>query len=109
MTLFFRYGFVYLGLTLASALCVTERKSAFFEDEETDLFIEVDCFNVEPVLGPAPEGLSQQQVPSMHLQKPHQPLMAPMQKLSAHWLAPWTAVCFPTAGETVYIGIDTGE
>uniref|UniRef100_A0A8C5B8W9 Rho guanine nucleotide exchange factor 10 n=1 Tax=Gadus morhua TaxID=8049 RepID=A0A8C5B8W9_GADMO len=62
MTLFFRYGFVYLGLTLASALCVTERKSAFFEDEETDLFIEVDCFNVEPVLGPAPEGLSQQQL-----------------------------------------------
>ncbi|XP_056445826.1 rho guanine nucleotide exchange factor 10 isoform X1 [Gadus chalcogrammus] len=39
-----------------------ERKSAFFEDEETDLFIEVDCFNVEPVLGPAPEGLSQQQL-----------------------------------------------
>ncbi|KAK0156128.1 Rho guanine nucleotide exchange factor 10 [Merluccius polli] len=39
-----------------------ERKSACFEDEETELFIEVDCFNVEPVLGPAPEGLSQQQL-----------------------------------------------
>ncbi|KAM7376539.1 hypothetical protein PAMP_006266 [Pampus punctatissimus] len=39
-----------------------ERKSACFEDEESELFIEVDCFNVEPVLGPAPEGLSQQQL-----------------------------------------------
>ncbi|KAM9841978.1 rho guanine nucleotide exchange factor 10 [Aulostomus maculatus] len=39
-----------------------ERKSTCFEDEESELFIEVDCFNVEPVLGPAPEGLSQQQL-----------------------------------------------
>uniref|UniRef100_A0A3B4UAR6 Rho guanine nucleotide exchange factor 10 n=1 Tax=Seriola dumerili TaxID=41447 RepID=A0A3B4UAR6_SERDU len=39
-----------------------ERKSACFEDEESELFIEVDCFNVEPVLSPAPEGLSQQQL-----------------------------------------------
>uniref|UniRef100_A0A7N5ZSX1 Rho guanine nucleotide exchange factor 10 n=1 Tax=Anabas testudineus TaxID=64144 RepID=A0A7N5ZSX1_ANATE len=38
------------------------RKSACFEDEESELFIEVDCFNVEPVLSPAPEGLSQQQM-----------------------------------------------
>uniref|UniRef100_A0A672IDR8 Rho guanine nucleotide exchange factor 10 n=1 Tax=Salarias fasciatus TaxID=181472 RepID=A0A672IDR8_SALFA len=38
-----------------------ERKSACFEDE-SELFIEVDCFNVEPVLSPAPEGLSQQQL-----------------------------------------------
>lgn len=37
-------------------------KSACFEDEESGLFIEVDCFNVEPVLCPAPEALSQQQV-----------------------------------------------
>uniref|UniRef100_A0A673ADR9 Rho guanine nucleotide exchange factor 10 n=1 Tax=Sphaeramia orbicularis TaxID=375764 RepID=A0A673ADR9_9TELE len=35
---------------------------ACFEDEESELFIEVDCFNVEPVLSPAPEGLSQQQL-----------------------------------------------
>uniref|UniRef100_A0A7N6FGF5 DH domain-containing protein n=1 Tax=Anabas testudineus TaxID=64144 RepID=A0A7N6FGF5_ANATE len=39
-----------------------QRKSACFEDEESELFIEVDCFNVEPVLSPAPEGLSQQQM-----------------------------------------------
>ncbi|XP_047467973.1 rho guanine nucleotide exchange factor 10 isoform X2 [Mugil cephalus] len=39
-----------------------ERKSACFEDEESELFIEVDCFNVEPVLCPEPEGLSQQQL-----------------------------------------------
>lgn len=44
-----------------SFLC-TERKSTCFEDEESELFIEVDCFNVESVLSPAPEGLSQQQV-----------------------------------------------
>ncbi|XP_034078182.1 rho guanine nucleotide exchange factor 10 isoform X3 [Gymnodraco acuticeps] len=39
-----------------------ERKSTCFEGEESELFIEVDCFNVEPVLSPAPEGLSQQQL-----------------------------------------------
>ncbi|XP_075883593.1 rho guanine nucleotide exchange factor 10 isoform X2 [Nelusetta ayraudi] len=39
-----------------------ERKSTCFEDEESELFIEVDCFNVESVLSPAPEGLSQQQL-----------------------------------------------
>lgn len=44
-----------------SFLCA-ERKSTCFEDEESELFIEVDCFNVESVLSPAPEGLSQQQV-----------------------------------------------
>lgn len=38
-----------------------ERKSDCFE-EETEVFIEVDCFNVEPVLNPAPAGLSQQQL-----------------------------------------------
>ncbi|XP_041828078.1 rho guanine nucleotide exchange factor 10 isoform X2 [Melanotaenia boesemani] len=39
-----------------------ERKSTLLEDEESELFIEVDCFNVEPVLCPAPECLSQQQL-----------------------------------------------
>ncbi|XP_066527562.1 rho guanine nucleotide exchange factor 10 isoform X2 [Hoplias malabaricus] len=39
-----------------------ERKTSCFEEEESELFIEVECFNVEPVLGPAPEGLSQQEV-----------------------------------------------
>ncbi|XP_046874447.1 rho guanine nucleotide exchange factor 10 isoform X1 [Hypomesus transpacificus] len=39
-----------------------ERKSACYDDDEADLFIEVDCINVEPVLGPVPQGLSQQQV-----------------------------------------------
>uniref|UniRef100_A0AAV2JFL4 Rho guanine nucleotide exchange factor 10 n=1 Tax=Knipowitschia caucasica TaxID=637954 RepID=A0AAV2JFL4_KNICA len=38
-----------------------ERKSDCFEDE-AEVFIEVDCFNVEPVLCPPPEGLSQQQL-----------------------------------------------
>uniref|UniRef100_A0A1A8FY56 Rho guanine nucleotide exchange factor 10 n=2 Tax=Nothobranchius korthausae TaxID=1143690 RepID=A0A1A8FY56_9TELE len=38
-----------------------ERKSACFEDE-AELFIEVDCFNVEPVLCASPEGLTQQQL-----------------------------------------------
>uniref|UniRef100_A0A8C7T284 Rho guanine nucleotide exchange factor 10 n=1 Tax=Oncorhynchus mykiss TaxID=8022 RepID=A0A8C7T284_ONCMY len=37
-------------------------KSTCFEDEESELFIEVECFNMEPVLSPVPEGLSQQQV-----------------------------------------------
>uniref|UniRef100_A0A3Q2FQ29 Rho guanine nucleotide exchange factor 10 n=1 Tax=Cyprinodon variegatus TaxID=28743 RepID=A0A3Q2FQ29_CYPVA len=38
-----------------------ERKSACLEGE-SELFIEVDCFNVEPVLCPTPEGLTQQQL-----------------------------------------------
>ncbi|XP_026999892.1 rho guanine nucleotide exchange factor 10 isoform X1 [Tachysurus fulvidraco] len=39
-----------------------ERKSSCFEEEPSEFFIEVECLNVEPVLGPAPEGLTQQQV-----------------------------------------------
>uniref|UniRef100_A0A3P9K0E8 Rho guanine nucleotide exchange factor 10 n=1 Tax=Oryzias latipes TaxID=8090 RepID=A0A3P9K0E8_ORYLA len=39
-----------------------ERKPVYLQSEESELFIEVDCFNVEPVLCPAPEGLSQQQL-----------------------------------------------
>ncbi|XP_061824656.1 rho guanine nucleotide exchange factor 10 isoform X2 [Nerophis lumbriciformis] len=39
-----------------------EKKSHCFEEEGSEFFIEVDCFNVEPILGPAPESLSQQQL-----------------------------------------------
>ncbi|XP_053365606.1 rho guanine nucleotide exchange factor 10 isoform X1 [Clarias gariepinus] len=39
-----------------------ERKPSCFDEESSELFIEVECLNVEPVLGPAPEDLSQQQV-----------------------------------------------
>lgn len=39
-----------------------ERKSSCFDEEESELFIEVDCFNVEPVFCPAPDDLTQQQV-----------------------------------------------
>ncbi|XP_052437158.1 rho guanine nucleotide exchange factor 10-like isoform X7 [Carassius gibelio] len=42
------------------SLCHEKQPSCF--DEESDLFIEVECFNVDPVLGPAPDGLSQHQV-----------------------------------------------
>uniref|UniRef100_A0A8D3A5L5 Rho guanine nucleotide exchange factor 10 n=1 Tax=Scophthalmus maximus TaxID=52904 RepID=A0A8D3A5L5_SCOMX len=38
------------------------KTKSFCQDEESELFIEVDCFNVEPVLCEAPEGLSQQQL-----------------------------------------------
>ncbi|KAJ8288655.1 hypothetical protein COCON_G00013140 [Conger conger] len=38
-----------------------ERKSSCME-EEGDLFIEVECFNIDPELSPMPEGLTQQQV-----------------------------------------------
>lgn len=50
-----------------SSLILSERKSTCFEDEETEVFIEVDCFNIEPVLCPAPADLSQQQVTSLTL------------------------------------------
>ncbi|XP_052001286.1 rho guanine nucleotide exchange factor 10-like isoform X1 [Xyrauchen texanus] len=42
------------------SLCHEKKPSCF--DEESDLFIEVECFNVDPVLGPAPDGLSLHQV-----------------------------------------------
>uniref|UniRef100_A0A671PPB4 Rho guanine nucleotide exchange factor 10 n=1 Tax=Sinocyclocheilus anshuiensis TaxID=1608454 RepID=A0A671PPB4_9TELE len=42
------------------SLCHEKKPSCF--DEESDLFIEVECFIVDPVLGPAPDGLSQHQV-----------------------------------------------
>ncbi|XP_051724415.1 rho guanine nucleotide exchange factor 10 isoform X3 [Ctenopharyngodon idella] len=42
------------------SLCQEKKPSCF--DEESDLFIEVECFNVDPVLKPAPDGLSQHQV-----------------------------------------------
>nr|XP_055028117.1 rho guanine nucleotide exchange factor 10 isoform X1 [Misgurnus anguillicaudatus]XP_055028118.1 rho guanine nucleotide exchange factor 10 isoform X1 [Misgurnus anguillicaudatus] len=42
------------------SLCQEKKPSCF--DEDSDLFIEVECFNVDPVLGPAPDGLSQHQV-----------------------------------------------
>ncbi|XP_050989580.1 rho guanine nucleotide exchange factor 10 isoform X2 [Labeo rohita] len=42
------------------SFCHDKKPSCF--DEESDLFIEVECFNVDPVLGPAPDGLSQHQV-----------------------------------------------
>ncbi|XP_021328851.1 rho guanine nucleotide exchange factor 10 isoform X2 [Danio rerio] len=42
------------------SLCHEKKPSCF--DEESDLFIEVECFNVDPVLGPAPDGLTQHQV-----------------------------------------------
>lgn len=42
-------------------LCPPDHKSASLE-EEGDLFIEVECFNVEPELCPPPQGLTPQQV-----------------------------------------------
>ena len=50
-------------------VCYSERKSACYDDDEADLFIEVDCINVEPVLGPVPQGLSQQQVTALYCHK----------------------------------------
>lgn len=44
-----------------SIILYSEKKPSCF-DEESDLFIEVECFNVDPVLRPAPDGLSQHQV-----------------------------------------------
>jgi len=44
-----------------STILSSEKKPSCF-DEESDLFIEVECFNVDPVLRPAPDGLSQHQV-----------------------------------------------
>uniref|UniRef100_A0A8C5MSU0 Rho guanine nucleotide exchange factor 10 n=1 Tax=Leptobrachium leishanense TaxID=445787 RepID=A0A8C5MSU0_9ANUR len=39
-----------------------ERKSSCLEDEELNLFIDVDCLHTEAIMTPMPEGLTQQQV-----------------------------------------------
>ncbi|XP_063772743.1 rho guanine nucleotide exchange factor 10 isoform X2 [Pseudophryne corroboree] len=39
-----------------------DRKSACLEDEELNLFIDVDCMHTEAIMSPMPEGLTQQQV-----------------------------------------------
>ncbi|KAM8954171.1 rho guanine nucleotide exchange factor 10 [Pelodytes ibericus] len=39
-----------------------DRKSANLEDEELNLFIDVDCMHTEAIMTPMPEGLTQQQV-----------------------------------------------
>lgn len=39
-----------------------DRKSACIEDEELNLFIDVDCVHTEAIMSPMPEGLTQQQV-----------------------------------------------
>ncbi|XP_066459667.1 rho guanine nucleotide exchange factor 10 [Eleutherodactylus coqui] len=39
-----------------------DRKSACIEDEELNLFIDVDCVHTEAVMSPMPDGLTQQQV-----------------------------------------------
>ncbi|KAI7804391.1 rho guanine nucleotide exchange factor 10 [Triplophysa rosa] len=42
------------------SLCHEKKPSCF--DEESDVFFEVECFNVDPVLSPVPDGLSEHQV-----------------------------------------------
>ncbi|KAM9316968.1 rho guanine nucleotide exchange factor 10 [Gastrophryne carolinensis] len=39
-----------------------DRKSACLEDDELNVFIDVDCVHTEAIMSPMPEGLSQQQV-----------------------------------------------
>lgn len=39
-----------------------DRKSACLEDEDLNVFIDVDCVHTEAIMSPMPEGLSQQQV-----------------------------------------------
>ncbi|OCT80592.1 rho guanine nucleotide exchange factor 10 isoform X1 [Xenopus laevis] len=39
-----------------------DRKSTSLEDDELNLFIDVDCMHIEAIMSPMPEGLSQQQV-----------------------------------------------
>ncbi|XP_040284470.1 rho guanine nucleotide exchange factor 10 isoform X1 [Bufo bufo] len=39
-----------------------DRKSVCIEDEELNLFIDVDCVHTEAIMSPMPEGLTQQQV-----------------------------------------------
>ncbi|XP_069462192.1 rho guanine nucleotide exchange factor 10 isoform X2 [Ambystoma mexicanum] len=39
-----------------------DRKSAYLEDDESNVFIDVDCKHTEAIMTPMPEGLSQHQV-----------------------------------------------
>lgn len=96
------------------SLNLLERKSACFEDEESELFIEVDCFTVEPVLCPAPEGLSQQQVMNMPFNC--YPNLCNslcvnllLKETTPNVLRPMDGYFSSTAGEKMYIGIYIGE
>lgn len=86
---------------------LSERKSTCFEDEESELFIEVDCFNVEPVLSPAPEGLSQQQVTNMPFIAICVTLFCVNLLLNKNNAMVWYFLF--TAGEKMYTGIYIGE
>lgn len=82
---------------ISSCFYVLERKSACFEDE-SEVFIEVDCFNVEPVLSPTPEGLTQQQVRTFHRSLLSCKSMKPYQILTLQY--------FPSAAcAKMYIGL----
>lgn len=100
-------------LYLLFVLYLLERKSACFEDEESELFIEVDCFNVEPVLCPAPEGLSQQQVINMpfnfDLNLCNSLVREFAEFATANAWKPMVGHFSSTAGEKMYIGIYIGE
>lgn len=39
-----------------------DHRSSCLEEEELNLFIDVDCMHTEAIMTPMPEGLSQQQV-----------------------------------------------
>lgn len=41
-----------------------DHRSSCMEEEELNLFIDVDCVHTEAIMTPMPEGLSQQQVVS---------------------------------------------
>lgn len=106
--------FVFTMLYLLSVLNLLERKSACFEDEESELFIEVDCFNVEPVLCPAPEGLSQQQV--MNIPFSCYPNLCNslcvnllLKEIMPNAGKPMVGYFSSTAGEKMYFGIYIGE
>lgn len=96
---------IMLWTDFCSLFDVSERKSACFEDEESELFIEVDCFNVEPVLCPAPEGLSQQQVMNMssNLDLNSYDFYCTKPKPEGDLLCP------SKAGEKMYTGIYIGQ
>lgn len=84
--------------------CVSERKTSCYEDQESELFIEVECFNVEPVLGPAPEGLSQQQVRTMFYQDTlHTDLSQHFQPKHSGFTSE------PTGGQKVHPGVGFRE
>lgn len=59
---FFFFNLYILKVDVLVIQLFLDHRSSCLEEEELNLFIDVDCVHTEAIMTPMPEGLSQQQV-----------------------------------------------